>query len=102
MPKVTAADLARYEEIKLAIKRLEDEAKPLNEAILAYMEEQGADETPLLPGGGKIVRVAKKSYEYSAEVDKVADALKHLKAHEEAEGTATVVVKPYIKYESAK
>lgn len=103
MPKeVTAADLARYEGIKLQIKRLEEEMKPLNEAILAYMEAQGADETPALPEGGKIVRVQKKTYEYSSNVDAIADRLKEAKSAEEADGTAEVVVKPYIKYESAK
>lgn len=91
-------DVKQYESLKLEEKRLKSKIEELGNAILVCMEQEGIDETSVLPMGGKITLNRKDSFSYSPAVDGLESLLKEQKNREQLDGTAQKTTTHFIKY----
>lgn len=84
-----ADDIKEYERLKVEAKELQERIEHLGESILSYMDQEGAEETPVLPLGGKIVVSTRQSWIYSPDIEKEKAELDKHMALEEVNGKAT-------------
>lgn len=99
--KITKDDLLRYEELKNYEKSIAEELDVLKANITEMMVSQGVQESEPLEAG-KIVLVNLEKYTFSETVQRLEEAVKTEKAKEKANGTASVELSPYIKYQRTK
>lgn len=86
--------LARYAELKIAIRGLEDDVDSLKEVVMEIVESKGADEVQT--EFGTFVRASRRTYTYPENIASLEASLKEQKKEAEATGSATYVEKPYV------
>ena len=93
------AKFRRYEEVKLEIKKLEEEADELKPELIALMPEDMAVETDL----GAFTLKRRTKWVYSSETQKAEAELKDKKKDEERTGVAKAIDgDPYLEYREKK
>lgn len=92
-------DIKKYERLKVEEKAIKEEIAYLGESILNYMNQEGAQVTPVLPLGGKITVGSTPVWVYSPEIKRLEDDVEKAKDQEKLSGAAIVGESTsYIKY----
>ena len=88
--------LQKYADLKVKEKEIAAQIAELAPAILAEIENQGADKIETV--FGKFVREVRKTWKYSNTVTRLEDHLTLKKSEEKADGTATFEEKSFLKF----